>query len=263
VIYEGKAKTLAYFDNPNLLLMKFKDQMTALNGKKTVEVPGKGQVSKKISHYLFQKLELNGINTHFVSEFSEDSLVVKNLKMIPLEVVLRRRAAGSFYKKMNYHFGYLFNEPLIEFYLKNDHLNDPLVTEDFLIKEKIISQDLLRQIKNQSLVILQNLDLIFKKSKLELVDIKLEFGITEDVDGEVRLFLADELSPDNFRVWDQFVLSNHIESQTSSKSKLHEALSSLSLDKDLFRNDLYNKDPVFMYQIYDSVYKKIIESSQN
>lgn len=258
MIYEGKAKTLIKLENTTDLIMKFKDTMTALNGKKVITVSGKGILSKQISDFLFKKLENHRIDTHYVKNYDHNSLLVKKMKMIPLEVVLRRRVAGSFYKKMNYSLGYLFQEPLIEFYLKNDDLNDPQVTEDFVVKERILSKELLEEVKVKSLKILFLLNDVFKQVKLELIDIKLEFGLKSNIEDDDQVVLADELSPDNFRVWD----CETLRALSIHKNKIDnfKIIKTLSLDKDLFRYDFYDDDPAVLFRAYSLVYKKLSDS---
>lgn len=212
-IYEGKAKILYTTDDPALLIQEFKDDATAFNGKKKGTIQGKGVCNNKISSRLFEVLEKKNVSTHFVRLHSDSEMLIKHLKIFPIEVVVRNIAAGSMAKRLGIEEGKLLDRPVLEFFLKNDSLGDPMINEYHIHALKLTSYEELKKITRIALRVNTILSPFLKKKRMILVDFKLEFG---KHDGEI--LLGDEISPDTCRLWD---------SKTNEK-----------LDKDRFRRDL-------------------------
>jgi phosphoribosylaminoimidazole-succinocarboxamide synthase len=214
LLYEGKAKRIYATDDEQIVLVEYKDSATAYNGQKKADITGKGRLNNEITSLLFSKLKDRGIESHFIKRISETEQLVKRVSIIPLEVVVRNVAAGSFSKRLGIEEGRELSGPIVEFYLKNDDLGDPLLTIDHAIELKLASQQEIAQLKEKALEINTVLSEFFAKLGIHLIDFKLEFG----KDAEGAILLADEISPDTCRLWDQ---------QTNEK-----------LDKDVFRRDL-------------------------
>jgi len=214
LIYEGKAKKVYDTVDENLCIVSYKDDATAFNGLKKGTIVGKGVVNNKMSNLMMQMLEKQGVPTHFVEELSDRETVVKKVSIIPLEVVMRNVAAGSFAKRYDVLEGTPFDEPTIEFSYKNDDLGDPLMCESHALALKLATKEEIAKIKEMAYAINDALKTYFKALNIELIDFKLEFGRLAD--GTV--ILADEISPDTCRLWDSIT---------------HE-----KLDKDRFRKDL-------------------------
>jgi phosphoribosylaminoimidazole-succinocarboxamide synthase len=215
LIYEGKAKKIFAVENhPELLWQEFKNSLTAFNGVKKGEFDVKGSLNRDICATIFKYFHQRGIQTHMVELLDNNVMITKKLKMIPLEVVMRNRAAGSLKKKFNMQEGEKIEPCLVEFYFKNDELNDPFMSDDQILMLKIISRSQIDELKKMGLMINQHLKEFFKKMDIDLIDFKVEFGISNN--GEIML--ADEISPDSCRLWDM---------KTQEK-----------LDKDRFRFDL-------------------------
>jgi len=212
LIYEGKAKRLYKTEEKNLLIQEFKDSLTAFNGKKKKEVEGKGKINCEISSIIFSYLEKKGIETHFLKKISENKMLIKKLKMIPLEVVVRNVATGSLCKRTEFKEGKVLKKPIIEFYLKNDRLGDPMLNRYHILAMEILNHEEIEEIIERSFIINYYLCEFFKNKEIILVDFKLEYGFYEN-----RIILGDEISPDTCRFWDE-------------KTKE-------SLDKDIFRFD--------------------------
>lgn len=213
---EGKAKVLFESSRGEAFLIQyFKDDATAFNAQKKASIAGKGVVNNTVSSWLFQFLEKRGIPTHFVEKLSEREMLVKKVEIVPIEVVVRNRAAGSIVKRLGLAKGAEFRTPLVEYFFKDDALGDPLVSEGHIFHFGWATGDELAEIVKLSLLVNEELSALFKKAGLELVDFKLEFG--KEV-GTGRLLLADEFSPDGCRLWDL----------RTGESK----------DKDRFRQDL-------------------------
>ena len=210
-ILKGKVKTVFATSHPDKILIQYENRVTAGNGKKELVVEGKGKVCLNISALLFQELEKNGISTHYLDTFPERIMSCKRVDIIPIEVVVRNIAAGSIVRETTIEEGRIINWPLVEFYLKDDERDDPLLTED-RIKLMGYGSDL-NILTHQAREINALLQGIFREIGITLVDFKLEFGY----DSEGNLILADELSPDGMRLW---------------KEETKE-----SYDKDLFRKD--------------------------
>jgi len=218
LIYEGKAKKVFSHEDPDKVIIEFKDDATAFNALKKAKFEGKGRLNCLISSRIFELLISKDIPTHFLELKNENTMIAKKIKVIPLEIVLRNTAYGSLCKQTTIKSGTVLANPLIDFYLKNDELNDPLITKDRIELMKIVSPENLGSIIELTLKINVILKKFFKNIKLELVDFKLEFGY----DSSNNILLGDEISPDNCRLWDLNQKNDII----------------VSLDKDRFRNDL-------------------------
>lgn len=215
-IYEGKAKILYETENENEIVQYFKDDTTAFNNQKFAISQNKGILNNLASAFFMEVLAENGVNSHFIKKIDDRNQLVKKLKIIPLEVIVRNVAAGSFSKKFGVAKGTILKIPLVEFSLKDDSLGDPLIPDDHITTLEIASQSEIEYIKSQARKVNEILQNIFKNAGILLVDFKIEFG--KDASGNI--ILADEISPDSCRLWDE---------------KTHE-----SLDKDLFREDKGN-----------------------
>jgi len=216
-IYEGKAKILYSTENANLLVQYFKDDATAFNAQKKAVIEGKGVLNNVISEFIMLKLAQENIPTHFVKRLDKREQLIKKVKIIPLEVIIRNISAGSMAKRLGIEEGRELLSPIFEICYKDDALGDPLINDDHAVNVlKIINQNQLQEIKVYSLKINQILKKIFKDIKIKLVDFKIEFGF--DMENKNQILLADEISPDSCRLWDE---------NTSEK-----------LDKDRFRRDL-------------------------
>lgn len=213
-LYEGKAKKVFTTDDPELLIVSYKDDATAFNGLKKGTIAGKGVINNKMSNRLMQRLEKSGIPTHFVEELNDRETVVKKVSIVPLEVIVRNIAAGSFSKRYGVEEGTVFDMPTVEFSYKNDELGDPLINEYHAMALKLASKEEIENIKKYAFEVNRLLKQFWNECGVTLVDFKLEFGKLPD--GTV--VLADEISPDTCRLWD---------SSTGEK-----------LDKDRFRRDL-------------------------
>lgn len=195
-LYEGKAKVL-YPEGEDTLRVYFKDEATAFNAQKRGVIPGKGVVNNKVSAVLFRYLEAHGIRTHFLKELSDREMQVRRVAILPLEVILRLKAAGSFAKRYGLREGTPLRTPLVEFSLKNDALGDPLICPEAILALGLATAEELEALKATTLRVGELLKAFFADRGLELVDFKLEFGRH---DGEI--LLADEISPDTMRLWD-------------------------------------------------------------
>ncbi len=218
LIYEGKAKKVFSHDASDKVIIEFKDDATAFNALKKAKFEGKGRLNCLISARIFELLRKKNIPTHFLELKKENTMIAKKIKVIPLEIVLRNTAYGSLCKQTTINPGTVLETPLIDIYLKNDELNDPLITKERIKLMKIISDKDLDLIIDLTLKINLILKSFFKNIYLELVDFKLEFGY----DSKNNILLGDEISPDNCRLWDLKQKNDTI----------------VSLDKDRFRNDL-------------------------
>ncbi len=214
LLYEGKAKKVYATDDPDLLIVSYKDDATAFNGLKRGTIVGKGVINNRMSNALMRLLEREGIPTHYAEELSERDTLVKKVRIIPLEVIVRNISAGSFAKRYGVEEGMAFADPTIEFSYKNDALGDPLLNEYHALALGLASREEIETIKEYSFRINDVLKDFWRSCGVTLVDFKLEFGRLPDG----RVILADEISPDTCRLWD---------SKTGEK-----------LDKDRFRRDL-------------------------
>lgn len=213
-LYEGKAKKVFATDDPELLIVDYKDDATAFNGLKKGTISGKGVINNKMSNLLMEMLEKAGIPTHYVKELSDRETLVKKVSIVPLEVIIRNIAAGSFSKRFGVEEGVVFDEPTIEFSYKNDDLGDPLMGEYHAIALKVATREEIETIKKYAFRVNEVLKAFWAECGVTLVDFKLEFGKISDG----SIVLADEISPDTCRLWDM---------KTNEK-----------LDKDRFRRDL-------------------------
>lgn len=217
-LYEGKAKILYATDDPDILLTHFKDDATAFNAQKKGSILGKGAINNAISTHLFKLMHAKGVPTHFIDQPSPTQMRVKAVTIIPLEVVIRNIAAGSLCKQTGLALGTEITPPLVEFYLKDDALGDPLLTPDRLRLLNLATLEELETLNRLALTINDVLRDFFNQCGITLVDFKLEFG--RDRQGQV--ILADEISPDTCRLWKQ------------GEPDPHKRV----LDKDRFRQDL-------------------------
>ncbi|MBQ3669830.1 MAG: phosphoribosylaminoimidazolesuccinocarboxamide synthase [Clostridia bacterium] len=213
-LYEGKAKKVFATDDENLVLVSYKDDATAFNGLKKGTIQGKGAINNRMTNMLMQMLEKQGIPTHFVKEINERETLVKKVKIVPLEVIVRNVAAGSLSKRLGVAEGVKLGKTVLEYCYKDDELGDPMVNEYHIAAMGWASDEDMEKIASYALKINEILVHYFKKLNIDLIDFKLEFGKT----GDGTLVLADEISPDTCRFWD---------------SRTHE-----KLDKDRFRRDL-------------------------
>jgi len=218
LIYEGKAKKVFSHNDSDKVIIEFKDDATAFNSLKKAKFEGKGKLNCLISARLFEVLIKKNIPTHFIELKNENTMIAQKIKVIPLEIVLRNTAYGSLCKQTTIKSGTVLAKPLIDIYLKNDELNDPIITKDRIELMNILSSNDLDLILDLTLKINLILKSFFKNIQLQLVDFKLEFGH----DSKNNILLADEISPDNCRLWDLNQKNDTI----------------VSLDKDRFRNDL-------------------------
>lgn len=213
LMYEGKAKKLFETDRPDRVIQYFKDDATAFNAQKRGIIVEKGVINNKVSERLFRLLEKGGVPTHFIERLSDREMLTKRVAIIPIEVVVRNRVAGSLAKRLGLKEGEVIEPPIVEFYYKNDALGDPLITEEHVRLLKLAEPRVVEDIKRLALKINGLLQPFFQERNMILVDFKLEFGLHDGA-----LVLADEISPDTCRFWDQ---------------KTGE-----SMDKDRFRKDL-------------------------
>jgi phosphoribosylaminoimidazole-succinocarboxamide synthase len=213
-LYEGKAKIVYATDDPNLVSQKFKDDATAFDGKKKGQIAHKGVRNATISTRLFRLLEEQGIITQLVEQTADDTLLCKRLEMFPVEVVVRNYAAGSICKRLGFEEGHKMKKPMLEFFLKDDSVGDPLITDAHIEELELVTKAERGEIERLALKINETLTAFFADRKVLLVDFKLEFG----KDSEGKIVLGDEISPDTCRFWD---------------ADTHE-----KLDKDRFRRDL-------------------------
>lgn len=212
-LYEGKAKKVFATDNPDVVLVSYKDDATAFNGLKKGQIAGKGVVNNRCSNHLFQMLEKNGVKTHYIEEINDTDTLVKRVSIVPLEVIVRNIAAGSLAKRLGLEEGTPMKKTVLEFSYKDDALGDPMVNDYHIYAMEFATKEELDHIKETALKVNDLLRAYFKDINIDLIDFKLEFGRYHD-----EIILADEISPDTCRYWD---------------SVTHE-----KLDKDRFRRDL-------------------------
>ncbi len=213
-LYEGKAKKVFETDDPSVLLVSYKDDATAFNGIKKGTIAGKGAINNKVTNFMMQMLEKEGVPTHYVRELSDRETLVKRVSIVPLEVIIRNVSAGSFAKRYGVEEGIVFSEPTIEFSYKNDELGDPLINSYHAIALSLATRDEIETIKKYAFRVNDVMKEFFLGINVRLIDFKLEFGKLPDG----TIVLADEISPDTCRFWD--------------------ATTGEKLDKDRFRRDL-------------------------
>ncbi len=213
MLYSGKVKSLFETEDPNFLIAEFRDDTTAFDGAKHELLANKGVVNNQISAFIMKTLAEAGVPTHFERTLSENESVVKRLKMIPLECVVRNIAAGSLCRRLGVQEKLPLDPPLLELFLKNDALHDPMICESHALRFGWATEKQLAEMKKLTLKINEVLSALFKKAGLVLVDAKFEFGVKDDT-----VYLGDEISPDSCRIWDAETLE--------------------ILDKDRFRKDM-------------------------
>lgn len=227
-LYEGKAKKVFATDEDGVVIVDYKDDATAFNGEKKGTIMGKGVVNNKMSNYVFGLLEKDGVPTHFIKELSDRETAVKKVSIVPLEVIVRNVAAGSFSKSMGVPEGKELLCPILEFSYKNDELGDPFINDDYALALGLATQDEIDTIKNYTRKVNECLKKYFLSAGMKLIDFKIEFGRLPDG----TIILADEISPDTCRLWDV---------KTNEK-----------LDKDRFRRDLGNVE-----EAYNEVFRRL------
>ncbi len=218
MLYEGKAKKVYTTEDPELYIVDYKDDATAFNGLKKGTILGKGAINNRVTNHLMKMLETKGIPTHFVEELSDRETVVKKVKIVPLEVIIRNIAAGSMSKRLGIEEGTKLATTVLEYSYKDDALGDPMINDSHALAMQLCTREELDQIANYALKVNEILTQYFKEVNVDLVDFKLEFGKLSDG----TIVLADEISPDTCRFWD---------------ATTHE-----KLDKDRFRRDMDNVD---------------------
>ncbi len=231
-LYEGKAKKVYATDNPDVVVVDYKDDATAFNGLKKGTIAGKGSINNRVSNMLFQALEKRGIATHYIKEISPRETYVKKVEIVPVEVIIRNIAAGSMSKRLGVAEGSKLNCTVLEYCYKNDELGDPMINDYHILAMELATADELRTISDYAFKVNEFLTDFFKQLGIILVDFKLEFGRYK---GEV--ILADEISPDTCRFWD---------AKTGQK-----------LDKDRFRRDLGDVE-----QAYEEILRRVSDADK-
>ncbi|MFI3212009.1 MAG: phosphoribosylaminoimidazolesuccinocarboxamide synthase [Eubacteriales bacterium] len=226
-LYEGKAKKVFTTEDPDVVIVDYKDDATAFNGEKKGTIVGKGVINNRMSNHVFKMLETKGVPTHLVEELSDRETAVKKVDIVPLEVIIRNVAAGSFSKRLGVPEGTLLKIPTIEFSYKNDDLGDPLINDHFAVALELATWEEIEIIKKYAFTVNDVLKEYFLQADIKLIDFKIEFGRFH---GEI--LLADETSPDTCRLWDV---------NTNEK-----------LDKDRFRRDMGNVE-----EAYQEVFKRL------
>ncbi len=227
LLYEGKAKKVYRTDDEDVLIVDYKDDATAFNGLKKGTIVGKGVINNRMTNHVFQILEKEGVPTHFIEELSDRETAVKKVEIVPLEVIVRNIAAGSFSKRLGVPEGTPFAAPTLEFSYKNDDLGDPLINDYFAIALNLATREEIDTITKYAFKVNNVLKKYFLQANIELVDFKIEFGRYKG-----QIILADETSPDTCRLWD---------------ATTHE-----KLDKDRFRRDLGNVE-----EAYNEVFRRL------
>lgn len=213
-LYEGKAKKVYATNDPDLVIVDYKDDATAFNGEKKGTISGKGVINNRMTNFMFKLLEKEGVPTHLVEEISDRETIVKKVEIVPLEVIVRNVAAGSFSKKLGIAEGTKLKQPTLEFSYKNDDLGDPFINDYYALGLGLATQEEIDAISKYAFMVNNFMVKFFKEKNVDLIDFKIEFGRTSDG----TIILADEISPDTCRFWD---------------STTHE-----KLDKDRFRRDM-------------------------
>lgn len=227
LLYEGKAKKVYTTEDPDVLIVDYKDDATAFNGLKKGTITGKGVVNNRMTNRVFGILEEAGVPTHLIKELSDRETAVKRVEIVPLEVIVRNVAAGSFSKRLGVEEGTPFKEPTLEFSYKNDALGDPLINDYFAIALGLATREEIETITKYAFKVNEVLKAYFLQANIELIDFKIEFGRYKG-----KIILADETSPDTCRLWD---------------ATTHE-----KLDKDRFRRDLGNVE-----EAYNEVFNRL------
>ena len=228
-LYEGKAKKVYASNDPEVVIVSYKDDATAFNGLKKGTITGKGAINNRMTNNLMRRLEEKGVPTHYVEELNDRETAVKKVSIVPLEVIVRNISAGSFAKRYGVEEGIVFDEPTFEFSYKNDDLGDPLLNTSHALALKLATKEEIALIRKYTMMVNDLLKGFMKEIGIDLVDFKLEFGKTSDG----TIVLADEISPDTCRLWDE---------------KTHE-----KLDKDRFRRDLGGAE-----EAYEEVMRRLM-----
>lgn len=227
-LYEGKAKKVFMTDDPDVVIVDYKDDATAFNGEKKGTIVGKGVVNNRMTNHVFKLIEKEGVPTHLVEELNDRETAVKKVDIVPLEVIVRNVAAGSFSKRMGVEEGKELLCPILEFSYKNDDLGDPFINDDYALALGLATQEEIDTIKAYTRKVNEVLKAYFLQADMKLIDFKIEFGRLKDG----TIILADEVSPDTCRLWDV---------HTNEK-----------LDKDRFRRDMGNVE-----EAYNEVFKRL------
>ncbi len=231
-LYEGKAKKVYATNDPDLVIVDYKDDATAFNGEKKGTITGKGVINNKMTNYMFKLLENEGVPTHLVEEISDRETIVKKVEIVPLEVIVRNVAAGSFSKKLGIAEGTKLKQPTLEFSYKNDDLGDPFINKYYALGLDLATEEEIADITKYAFKVNEFMLGFFKKMNIDLIDFKIEFGRFHG-----KIILADEISPDTCRFWD---------------STTHE-----KLDKDRFRRDMGGVE-----EAYQEIMKRLIGSEK-
>ena len=220
LLYEGKAKKVFATEDPDVLIVDYKDDATAFNGLKKGTIVGKGAINNRMTNHIFKILETKGVPTHYIEELSDRETAVKKVEIVPLEVIIRNFSAGSFAKKMGMEEGIKFKQPTLEFSYKNDDLGDPFINKYYALALDLATEEEINAIEKYAFIVNYVMREYFDSLGIELIDFKIEFGRYHG-----QIILADEVSPDTCRLWDK---------------ETHE-----KLDKDRFRRDLGNVEDAY------------------
>ena len=220
LLYEGKAKKVYATEDPDVLIVDYKDDATAFNGLKKGTIVGKGAINNRMTNHIFKILETKGVPTHYIEELSDRETAVKKVEIVPLEVIIRNFSAGSFAKKMGMEEGIKFKQPTLEFSYKNDDLGDPFINRYYALALGLATEEEIDAIEKYAFIVNDVMREYFDSLGIELIDFKIEFGRFHG-----QIILADEVSPDTCRLWDK---------------ETHE-----KLDKDRFRRDLGNVEDAY------------------
>ena len=233
LLYEGKAKKVFTTEDPDVLIVSYKDDATAFNGLKKGTIVGKGAINNRMTNYIFKKLEAKGVPTHLIEELNDRETAVKKVEIVPLEVIIRNFSAGSFAKKMGMEEGVKFSSPTLVFSYKNDDLGDPFINKYYALALELATEEEIDAITRYAFQVNEVMQEYFASLNIELIDFKIEFGRYHG-----QIVLADEVSPDTCRLWDK---------------DTHE-----KLDKDRFRRDLGNVEDA-----YQEVFRRLgIDATQ-
>lgn len=227
LLYEGKAKKVFTTEDPDALIVSYKDDATAFNGEKKGTIVGKGAVNNRMTNHIFKKLAEKGVPTHYIEELNDRETVVKKVEIVPLEVIIRNFSAGSFAKKMGMEEGIKLSSPTLEFSYKDDALGDPFINDYYALALNLATREEIDAITKYAFIVNEVMSEYFASLNLELIDFKIEFGRYHG-----QVILADEVSPDTCRLWDK---------------DTHE-----KLDKDRFRRDMGNVEDA-----YQEVFKRL------
>ena len=227
LLYEGKAKKVFATEDPDVLIVDYKDDATAFNGLKKGTIVGKGAINNRMTNHIFKILETKGVPTHYIEELSDRETAVKKVEIVPLEVIIRNFSAGSFAKKMGMEEGVKFKQPTLEFSYKNDDLGDPFINKYYALALELATEEEIAAIEKYAFIVNDVMREYFDSLGIELIDFKIEFGRYHG-----QIILADEVSPDTCRLWDK---------------ETHE-----KLDKDRFRRDLGNVE-----DSYQEVFRRL------